>query len=85
MGAGSEGEGEALGGGSSSDDGDGDEGKKLLNKLLEDGGELHKATTGHGADGDYERVLFYEVNGGGEEGYYTVIELNGWAREHARS
>ena len=43
---GSESEGEAPGGDSSSDDEDegGDEGKDLLHKLLEDGGELHKAT-----------------------------------------
>jgi hypothetical protein len=45
------------------------------------GGELRKAT-GHGADGDYERVLFYEINGGGEEGYSTVVEARGWAREY---
>ena len=63
--AGSESEGESSGGDSSSDDGDGDKGKDLLHKLFEDGGELYKVT-GHGVDGDCERVLFYEINGGGE-------------------
>ena len=38
--------------------------------------------TGHGVDGDYERVLFYEINGAGEEEYSTVVEVRGWAREY---
>ena len=65
--AGSESEGGSSGGDSSSDDGDGDKGKDLLHKLFEDVGELHKVT-GHGVKGDCERVLFYEINGGGGRG-----------------
>jgi hypothetical protein len=54
-----------------SDDEDGDKGKYLLHKFFKDGGELYKAT-GHGV-GDYcERVLFYEINEGGEGEYSTV-------------
>jgi hypothetical protein len=77
----SESEGEASGGDISSDNEDGDEGKDLLHKLLDDGGELYKAT-GHGADEDYEGALFYEINGGGEEEYSTVVEVRGWVREY---
>jgi hypothetical protein len=78
--AGSESEGESSGGDSSSDDKDGDKGKDLLHKLFEDGGELYKVT-GHGVDGDCERVLFYEINGGGEEECSTVTEVRGWVQE----
>jgi hypothetical protein len=37
-------------------------GKDLLDNLFEDGGKLQKAT-GHGVDGDYERVtsMFYNA------------------------
>ena len=62
------------------DDEDGDKDKYLLHKLIEDGGELYKAT-GHGVDDDCERVLFYEINGGGEEGYSAVVEVRGWVQE----
>jgi hypothetical protein len=81
--AGSESKGEASGGDSSSDDEDGDKDKDLLHKLFEDGGgdELYKVT-GHGVDEDYERVLFYEINGGGEEEYSTVVKARDWAREY---
>jgi hypothetical protein len=41
--------------------------------LFGDGGGLCKAT-GHGVDGDYERVLFYEINGEEEE-YSAVVEV----------
>ena len=78
--AGSESEGEPSGGDSRSGDEDGEKGKDLLHKLFEDGGELYKAT-GHGVDGDCERVLFYEINGNGEEEYSTVIEVRGWVQE----
>jgi hypothetical protein len=48
----------------------------LLYKLLEDGGELYKyKVTGHGADGDFERALFYETNGVEEEDYSTTVEV----------
>ena len=87
MRAGSESEGESSGGDSSSDDEDGEKGKDLLYKLFEDGGGLYKAT-GHGVDGDCERVLFYEINGGGEEEHPTSTsmdveldaEVRGWVR-----
>jgi hypothetical protein len=53
--------------------------------LFGDGGELCKAT-GHGADEDYERVLFCETNGGGGGGggmgHSTAVEVRDWAREH---
>jgi hypothetical protein len=78
--AGSESEGESSGGESRSDDEDGEKGKDLFHKLFENGGELHKAT-GHGVDGDCERVLFYEINGDGEEEYSTVTEVRGWVQE----
>ena len=78
--AGSESEGESSGGDISSDDEDGEKGKDLLHKLFEDGGELYKAT-GHGVGGDCGRVLFYEINGDGEEEYFTVIEVCGWVQE----
>ena len=42
-------------------------------------GELYKVT-GHGV-GDCERVLFYEINGGGEEECSTVTEVRGWVQE----
>ena len=61
-------------------DEDGEKGKDLLHKLFENGGELHKAT-GHGVGGDCERVLFYEINGDGEGGCSTVIEVRGWVQE----
>jgi hypothetical protein len=77
---GSESEGEPSGGDSRSDDEDGEKGKDLLHKLFENGGELHKAT-GHGVGGDCERVLFYEINGDGEGGCSTVIEVRGWVQE----
>jgi hypothetical protein len=64
-----------------SDDEDGDKGKYFLHKLFEDGGELYKVT-GHGVGGDCERVLFYEINGGGEEECSTVLEVRGWVQEH---
>ena len=49
-------------------------------KLFVDGGELYKIT-GHGVDGDYERVLFYEINWGGEEEEHsTAIEMRDWAQ-----
>ena len=61
---------------------DGDKGKDLLHKLFEDGGELYKAT-GHGVDDDCERVLFYEINGSGEEGEYSaVVEVRDWVQEY---
>ena len=79
MRAGSESEGESSGGDSSSDDDDedGEKGKDLFHKLFGDGGGLYKAT-GHGVDGDCERVLFYEINGDGEEEHSTVTEVRGW-------
>ena len=81
MRAGSESEGESSGGDSSSDDKDGDKGEDLLRKLFEDGGELYKAT-GHGVGDDCERVLFYEINEGGEEGGYSaVVEVRDWVQE----
>jgi hypothetical protein len=64
-----------------SGDEDGDKGKYLLHKLFEDGGELYKAT-GHGVDGDCERVLFYEINGSGEGEYSKVVEVRSWVQEH---
>ena len=76
-----ESEGESSGGDSSSDAEDGEKGKDLLHKLFEDGGELYKAT-GHGVGGDCGRVLFYEINGDGEGGYSTVIEVRGWVQEY---
>ena len=79
--AGSESEGGSSGGSSSSDDEDGKKGKDLLHTLFEDGGELYKAT-GHGVDGDCGRVLFYEINGDGEEEHSTVIEARGWVQEY---
>jgi hypothetical protein len=45
------------------------------------GVELFKVT-GHGVGGDCERVLFYEINGGGEGECSTVTEVRGWAQEH---
>jgi hypothetical protein len=65
------------------DDEDGDKDKYLLHKLFEDGGELYKAT-GHGVDDDCERVLFYEINGGGEEEHHTVTEAGArdWVQEY---
>ena len=53
----------------------------MLHKLFEDGGELHKVT-GHGVNDDCERVLFYEINGGGEEENSTVVEVSGWVQEY---
>ena len=45
----------------------------MLYKLLKDGGELYKAT-GHGADADYIRALFYEIiNGGGKEDRRSIL------------
>jgi hypothetical protein len=76
----SESEGESSGGDSSSDDEDGEKGKDLLHKFFEDGDELHKAT-GYGVGGDCERVLFYEINGGGEEEYPTSTVLDVEARD----
>ena len=52
----------------------------LLHTLFEDGGELCKAT-GHGVDDDCERVLFYEINGGGEEEHSAVAEVSDWVQE----
>ena len=76
MRAGSESEGGSSGRDSSSDDEGGNKSKDLLHKLLEDedGGELYKVT-GHGADGDFERALFYETNGVEEEDYSTTVEV----------
>ena len=79
MGAGSESRGEPSGGDSSSDDKDGEKDKDLFHKLFEDGGGLYMVT-GHGV-GDCGRVLFYEINGDGEEEYFTVIEVCGWVQE----
>jgi hypothetical protein len=81
MRAGNESEGESSGGDSSSDDEDGEKGKDLFYELFEDGGELYKAT-GHGVDGDCERVLFYKINGYEEGEYPTVIEVRGWVQEY---
>ena len=53
----------------------------MLHKLFEDGGELHKAT-GHGVGDDCERVLFYEINGGGEEEHSAGVEVRDWVQEH---
>jgi hypothetical protein len=78
--AGSESEGESSGGDSRSDDEDGEKGKDFFQKLFEGGGEIYKAT-GHGVGGDCERVLFYEINGGGEEEYSAVTEVRGWVQE----
>jgi hypothetical protein len=78
--AGSESEGEASGGGSSSDDEGCDKHKDLLYKLFEDGGEMHEAITGYGVDNDHERVLFYEINGGGGKEHYTVAEARDWVQ-----
>jgi hypothetical protein len=79
--AGSESEGEPSGGDSSSGDEDGDKGKDLPHKPFGDGGELYR-TTGHGVGGDCERVLFYEINEGGEEGGYSaVVEVRDWVQE----
>ena len=74
--AGSESEGESSGGDSSSNNEDGDKGKDLLHTFFGDGGGLYKAT-GHGFDGDCERVLFYEINGGEEGEYSAVVEVRG--------
>ena len=52
----------------------------MLHKLFEDGGELYKAT-GHGVGDDCKRVLFYEINGGGEGEYSAVVEVRGWTQE----
>jgi hypothetical protein len=81
--AGSESEGEPSGGDSSSGDKDCDKGNKdLLHKLFGDGGELYRIT-GHGVGDDCERVLFYEINGGGEEGEYSaVVEVRDWVQEY---
>jgi hypothetical protein len=79
--AGSESEGESSGGDSSSDDEDGDKGKDFLHKLFENGGELYKVT-GYGVCDNCERVLFYEINGGGEGECSAVAEVRDRAKEH---
>ena len=39
--------------------------------------------TGHGVGDDCERALFYDINGGGEEGEYpAVVEVRDWVQEY---
>jgi hypothetical protein len=52
----------------------------LLQKLFGDGGKLYRITD-HGVGDDCERVLFYEINGGGEEEEHSaVVEVRDWVR-----